>query len=335
MTDLTDEAKIWKHAKDRVIGGTYAACHLNTAPVNDAISFMTSIANNCGIIVKEYPIKNQLVHAAFIGSSNRYNLIVASEETAVLAEIVNKIIYNKLAWPSAAFKTDIIDIIFSVLSPDMKTELDIYMRPLADPTADKPTESPSEIIAGLYGLVKFLVIKDDIPKDISVNITDIINEKFVNKELTNVLIGITVGYSGIFKHQPYFQHREKVDLCLKLYIKYLSGEFNRISIGSMIFVLGDTQYPVVRYMHSPNMPGLGGWWGENFLPQELSQLAKLKRVSYIEDENGDRYRTALEFAQHLYGTALKDTANINAADLSIINAGATAKFAPVVENSFY
>jgi hypothetical protein len=58
-------------------------------------------------------------------------------------------------------------------------------------------------------------------------------------------------------------------------------------------------------------------------------------VSYIEDENGDRYRTALEFAQHLYGTALKDTANINAADLSIINAGATAKFAPVVENSFY
>jgi len=308
----------WRNFKNKIVGGAYSACYLNNGPIEDINNIMISLTNNCGIITNEYKINNQLLHDAFLGTSNRFNILFYDKDVSPISIIVYKIVYMKLQWSDANYKSEIINIIFDSVDDETKEQLNLYLAPLTNPEIELPKEAPSELISALYGLVKFLMVKEPM-KDISIIIEEVINSQFVNKTVTNILIGFVMGYTEIYKHQPFFKDRNHVDEYLKNYIKYLHGEFSRIPLGK-IKIAGNN---VTRFMHLPNSPAPNGWWSLNYLDESINGLATLNIVSYIEDENGSRYRSAVDFSAELLGSKLikNDIDAIMAIDKNIVDHG--------------
>jgi hypothetical protein len=312
----------WRNVKNKIIGGVYSACYLNNFADNDIMNIMNALITDCGIITAEYDIKNILLHDSFLGTSDRFSILFYNRNVSPLAAIVNKIIYSQLTWPSAEYKTEIINIIFETLDEKTNGVLNEYLKPLANPAEKMPEGKPSELISALYGLVKFIMNNDKM-KDISIIIEEVLNSPNVNKPVTNMLIGIVVGYNNMYKHQPFFKNRDTLDILLQNYLEYLYGEFNRIPIGSITVNKDNKKHLIYRFMHPQNMPVPAGWWAENLIPSDLNELAKLKIVSYIEDEHGFRYRSAIDYAYQIYGSALKveDANNLNETDKKIVKIG--------------
>jgi hypothetical protein len=317
----------WSDVKNKIIGLIYAASFLNQGPVEEIMNFILQIVNDCGYIYKPIEVKNKLLYAIIAGTSPRYKFIIKDKTELYISALVNKIVYSNLNWrEEKKYKEEILDAIFTNMSDDTKENLTDYVGYLSDSEMVIPESPPTDLIATLHGIIKLLNSDDQSKsKSISLIVDEIVNFKHVNKVLTNAIIGAIIGYTDLYEHQPFFQERDKVDKMIRFYLKYLSGENNRILLGSFIFEKDSQQIMVRRFMHPQNMPTPAGPWHENELPSELNQLAKLKRVSYVEDPLGFRFQHLLAFAKRFYSGEVKNPDKIISVDKEVIAVGAKAK----------
>jgi hypothetical protein len=297
-----------KIISNRIIGMVYNMCVMHRQPVADIMCVFISITQDCGVFTDNY--KNTLannptflIRTMAIATHHDFHKhikhIVPNQNIELFhffGTIINRIIYSEYKWPDENFKNNIISIIFSNdENLGIRTNISALLR---DEEFTLDNLDVAYVIGGLYGLIKFVTNQKS--ADISVLVEDAINslpEKFVErvkeletsknsgntflyKYIITGLIGASIGYTTIYQHQPFFNSRNQLDLCVKLYLIYLYSEKSKIKLG----VIKHNNELAVRWLHMPDEPSPIGIWAETF-----NVLAKYKCVSYVE-HNDVRYQ---------------------------------------------
>lgn len=308
--------------KNKIIGLIYNICILYTKPFHDLMAVLTSITCDCGVIGTAYKTTlskntNYLIRGMAIGTHPKYDLYIqhvapGNNNSLYLAELINKIVYDAGKWPEKEYKESIISYIYGI---DENIHVrEILSALLTNQPYNLADLETAHVVGGLYCLIKFLTNPKDLdisvllaesleclPAEFIAKIDMIENEMGINhlqtyKFIATGLIGVSVGYQDIYKHQPYFHERNSIDICLKLYFIYLAGEKKKTWIGYK--TIGTNK--AIRYMHPPKEPHPIGIWAENSNP-----LAKYGVVSYVEYD-GHRYANLADIPADVDKTILAE-----------------------------
>ena len=342
---------------DKIIGCIYLCNVLNGRIIPDLPIFMLNFVTNCGLItdlsidLPNLPFLFNMTHfraivLSFIKNSEVYKI---SGEIAGILKLVTNINKEllKTDYPlTNQQKNELLVQIFKVIDDlvvgkDISEEFAIGLKNDIGRIGNKDNKEifnsdddiVHQICNGIYGLIKFIIEVND-EENIIEFIKKILAHTTVHwQPFAGCFIGSLVGYNHLFSVYPYFDGRDYINNCNKLFLRYLYGLSTRVKLGEIMIETNKGQrFTGIRYMHMTDCPSPEDMFATKNLPENLSALSKLRRVSYIEC-HGLKFTTGANFAKHFLGNVSNDLiTQLTNIDLNHINAGIKAKLATEVEN---
>lgn len=325
---------------NKIIGAIYCPCITANKCIYDMAVLMAHIVLDCGSNYNLYLAKSNQINISlraiilsFLSYPENYILFNNEDEKESIKIIckLNIALANvECNGITKEFRKNACDVILNTLGEmENETILNEIKEGIVELSKKQLPKAPNfapiinETIAGIYTLFKFLIAEHEDFVETIKNLDTLLGSSF---------IGTLVGYKNIFAIYPFFEGRDYMNTCLKVFLNYLSGERRRVKLGDINITNGGRIYKGTRYMHMTDEPSVAGMYEIKNLPDELNTLSKLRRVSYIEC-GGRRFPTAEQFAKYYINNIRPEfVAQLIKADKEFINIGINAKLADEIDD---